>query len=104
MWTKIFLIINTSLALVSCDPDRHRECEWYLVPEPDHRELVTKGWVSLCARNYTNNKQRCHLQAKLAYAEKVYGKAFRFTSLKLDKDSYPRKVLSIKACKPKKAN
>ena len=85
----------------ACDPDRHKQCEWYLMPEPGHREMVEKGWVSLCARNYVSNKQRCYLQAKLEYAEKVYGTPFRFTSLKLDKDTYPRKVISIKACKKK---
>lgn len=90
------------IILLGCDPQRHKKCEWYLVPEPDHIELVAKGWVSLCARNYQNNKQRCFIQAKLDFAEKVYGKAFRFSDLELDK-SNPNKVISIKICDPKKS-
>lgn len=99
---RVLCLLPVVFLLISCDEDRHKKCEWYLIPEPDHREMVKKGWVSLCARNYTNNKQRCFLQAKLGYAEKVYGTAFRFTDLKLDKEVFPRKVVSIKACTPVK--
>ena len=97
--TKLLGAMLIAFGISACDPDRHKECEWYLVPEPDHRELVKEGWVSLCARNYENNKQRCYLQAKISYAEKVYGTPFRFTSLKLDKTAFPRKIISIKACR-----
>ncbi|NRA65492.1 MAG: hypothetical protein HRU19_13475 [Pseudobacteriovorax sp.] len=95
------LLIPLILApyLVSCDPDRHKKCEWYLVPEPDHRELVEDGWVSLCARNYTTNKQRCFLQAKFDFAKEMYGKPITFDSLKMDK-SYPRKISAAKVCTP----
>ena len=86
--------------LTACDPDRHKKCEWYLVPEPDHRELVGKGWVSLCARNFTTNKQRCFLQSELDFAKKMYGQAFIFDTLETDK-SYPRKILNLKTCTPK---
>ncbi len=93
------LAILGIILLMGCDPNRHQKCEWYLVPEPDHIDLVEKGWVSLCARNYHNNKQRCFIQAKLDFAEKIYGKAFRFSNLELD-DSHPAKVKSIKICTP----
>ena len=101
MMSKIILSLVIFLSL-ACDPDRHNECEWYLMPEPNHIELVEKGWVSLCARNYVTNKQRCFIQGKLDFAEKIYGKAFRFTTLELDDSSYPQKVKSVKVCTPKK--
>lgn len=99
--------MNRVLALVAlaflgsaCDPDRHKKCEWYLVAEPDQRDFVKPGWVSLCARNYVSNKQRCFIQAKFNFAEKVHGKAFKFTSLELDESIFPPRVVSIKPCKP----
>ena len=88
--------------LLGCDPLRKEKCEWYLVPEPSHRHLVEKGWVSLCARNYELGKQKCYYTAKLKFAEKIYGQAFKMTSLKIQDDSFPRKVVSIEACTPEK--
>jgi hypothetical protein len=90
-----------SLVAVGCDLNRKEKCEWYLVPEPDHVDLVEPGWVALCARNYVNNKQRCYLRATLEYAKAVHGKPFRFSTMKVREiGPYPREVESIKVCKP----
>ncbi len=100
VWSLIaFLSIATMGA--SCDPSHKEECEWYLVPEPAHVDLVQEGWVALCARNYVINKQRCYLKANLDFAKAVYGKPFRLSRLKIDdKGSYPREVLKINTCTP----
>ena len=84
--------------LLSCDPYRKDKCEWYLEPEPKHREFVEKGWVSLCARNFELGRQQCFLQARLEFAEKVFGKKFRYSTLKLDEKSFPRKIIDLKVC------
>jgi len=94
-----------SLAMVSslfgCDPTRKDKCEWYLVPEPAQIDLVPEGWVSLCARNYVINKQKCYLKSNLDFAKAVHGKAFRLTRLKIDEDGpFPREVLKINTCTP----
>lgn len=97
LW-PLALILSSSLA---CDPSRKEKCEWYLVPEPAQINLVPEGWVSLCARNYVTNNQRCYLKASLDYAKAVNGKTFRLTSLKIDEEGpYPREVTSVKACGP----
>lgn len=90
------------LSLVGCDPKRERKCEWYLVPEPELAEKVEPGWVALCARNYTNYKQRCDLKARLPYAKKVFGVAFKLNSLELKEGPYPKEVMSITPCEPEK--
>lgn len=90
-----------TLFMSGCDPYHKNKCAWYLVPEPDHISLVEPGWVSLCARNYQNDKQRCYIKATLEYAKAVNGKPFRLSTMKLREDGpYPREILSIKSCKP----
>ncbi|HYX34853.1 MAG TPA: hypothetical protein VE954_17280 [Oligoflexus sp.] len=89
--------------LVGCDPYHKDKCEWYLVPEPEHIQLVDTGWVSLCARNYTINKERCYLKSTLDFAKELNGKLIRFSSLKVaETGPYPREILSVKTCKPDK--
>jgi hypothetical protein len=89
--------------LVGCDPYHKDKCEWYLVPEPDHIQLVDLGWVSLCARNYVINKERCYLKSTLEFAKEVNGKLIRMSSLKVaETGPYPREILSVKTCKPDK--
>ena len=99
---KICMVIFALTALQGCDPFRKDKCEWFLVPEPEHRHLVDKGWVSLCARNYELGKQKCYYTAKLKFAEDVYGKTFKLSTLKIDEDTFPRKVISIQTCTPEK--
>ncbi len=94
----LLLILSSTLA---CDPSRKEKCEWYLVPEPAQIDLVPEGWVSLCARNYVSNNQRCYLKSNLDYAKAVNGKTFRLSSLKVEEEGpFPREVLSVKACGP----
>ena len=85
---------------IACDPQHLKKCEWYLVPEMDHKHLVDKGWVPLCARNYTTGKQKCYLKSRLEFAEKVYGKPFALSSMKKDDNKRPHAVLSIENCTP----
>ena len=89
--------------VTACDPYNKDKCEWYLVPEPLHIHLVEPGWVSLCARNYISNHQRCYLKATIDYAKAVNGKSFRYSTLKISPiGPYPREVESIKVCKSEK--
>jgi len=89
--------------LVGCDPYHKDKCEWYLVPEPEHIDLVEPGWVSLCARNYVINKERCYLKSTIEFAKEANGKLVRLSSLKIAETGlYPREILSVKTCKPDK--
>ena len=97
--TSISSILFALFLLCGCDFYRKDKCEWFLVPEPDHASKVDPGWVSLCARNYENNKQRCLLKAKLPFAKAVYGKPFKYSTMKLGSGPFPKEVLSIKTCK-----
>ena len=95
----IFSIFLSTLTLsYGCDIHRLKKCEWYLVPEPQHKKLVEDGWVPLCARNYATKKQRCYFQAKLDFAEKIYGKKFRFVDIEFEEYPIPRKILSANSC------
>ncbi|MCX6127944.1 MAG: hypothetical protein NTX25_02630 [Proteobacteria bacterium] len=93
-------LLLLAFVLVGCDYYHKDKCEWYLVPEPDHINMVEEGWVSLCARNYVINKERCYLKSTIEFAKEVNGKKFRLSSLKSNEQGpFPREVLSIKACK-----
>lgn len=99
---QLFCVVGLAMSSmgISCDPYNKEKCEWYLEPEPEHIGLVEPGWVSLCARNYKSNKQRCYLKATLEYAKAVQGKPFRYSSMKVKSEGpYPREVESIKTCK-----
>ncbi len=100
----LFFVFCGGFFLTACDPLHKSKCEWYLIPEPEHKDLVQPGWVSLCARNYTINRQKCYLQAKLSYSEALYGQAFRYNDMKIDDNTFPRKVLEVKTCIPETSN
>lgn len=101
--TKNLPWLAASLALTSCvDFWRKEECEWYLTPEPKHKELVKEGWVSLCARNYELGRQQCYLAAKIDLAERMHNKPFRYKDLKLDTKAFPRTIIDVKACESAK--
>lgn len=96
----IFVILLVPL-LTGCDPWHKDKCEWYLVPEPEHIELVEPGWVSLCARNYKINKERCYIKSTLEFAKALNGKLIRLSTMKVAETGlYPREILSVKTCKP----
>lgn len=99
MIKKWITLIALAFTLVACDPHHKEKCEWYLVPEPAQIDLVPEGWVSLCARNYVINKQKCYLKASIDFAKAVSGKPFKLSRLKVDdKGPYPREVLKINTC------
>lgn len=95
----LLLLMPLAVLSTSCDPDRKRKCEWYLVPEPDHIDRVDEGMIPVCARNFTNYRQYCRLQATLKFTEEQYGRRFRFVDMEIDKTgTFPRRVVSIKYC------
>lgn len=95
---RIFVLLSV-LLMVGCDMQRHDECEWYLVPEPRHIKMVEEGWVSICARNYVTNKEKCYLRLPIDKAENVFGKTVTFSSLKLDSGMI-KEIKSYKTCEP----
>lgn len=95
---SIVFIFSALLVLLSgCDPDRLKKCEWYLVPEKEHIDYVANGWVSICARNYVNKRQRCYLRMKIADAERVYNKPVKFSSLDLGSGAI-KEIKSYELC------
>lgn len=74
------------------------KCEWFLVPDLKAKDLIEPGWVSLCARNYKIDRQRCYYQSKLELAEGIYGKPIRYSDMKIDNDKFPRVVVSAPPC------
>jgi len=82
----------------SCDVFARFKCDWYLVPDLSQKDSVEPGWVSVCIRNYNINKQKCFLKAKLALAEEVYGKTFRYYNAEINTDTFPREVVSVELC------
>lgn len=78
------------------------KCEWFLVPDLKNKELIEPGFVSLCARNYKIDRQKCYLQSTLELAEGIYNKPIRYADMKIDEDKFPRMVVSAPPCSPEK--
>ena len=99
---RILLLVIAAASLsvfLGCDPERKKKCEWYLMPEPSLKGTTTEGYIPVCARNLTNNKQYCRLQASLDFSKKYYQKKFRFVDMKIDESGrFPKTVESIKTC------
>lgn len=101
MIKRLGILVMMGLVGAGCDPTHKEKCEWYLIPEPLHIDLVPDGWVSLCARNFVTNKQKCYLKSTLEMAKAVNGVPFRLANMEVAQvGPYPREVLKIKKCSP----
>lgn len=87
-----------TLFTLGCDPQRLKECEWYLEPDVNHVEIAHEGFVSLCVRNYKIGKQKCYLEMEYQKSVDVFQKKIRYSTLEIDHSVFPRKVLSYKIC------
>jgi hypothetical protein len=89
-------LILTSGTFFGCDPHNKKKCEWYLMPEPSLIGKSSPGFIPVCARNLTINKEYCRLEASMDLAKSVYGKKFRFDDMEIDKAGrFPKKVVKI---------
>ena len=95
---RISILVFLLMTLMGCDPDRKKKCEWYLMPDVDRVSTVDEGFIPVCARNFTNNKQDCRLQAPLEFAKKHYNKKFKYVDLDYEGTGIPRTVEAIKHC------
>ena len=84
----------------SCDPERRSKCEWYLMPNSKNPHTFENGHILLCARNLESKKQDCRLSADISYAKKYYGKAFKYTDLRIKSYKFPREIKNITFCNP----
>lgn len=85
--------------LTGCDWEHTKECEWYLMPEPSLIDKTDEGFIPVCARNLTINKEKCRMQATEEIARKYYGQKFRLVDLVVDLEGkFPRTVISLKSC------
>ena len=96
---KLIIVLSPFCFIWGCDCQRLEKCEWYIVPEEKHAHLVKPGFVSVCLRNYTTNKEKCILDMKLEDAEHVYGKKVTYSSVVLDEKNFPRRILKYSFCK-----
>ncbi len=91
----VYLMLG-ALTLFSCDPSHKKKCEWYLMPEPTLIGTSSPGYIPVCARNLTIDKEYCRIEATLEFAKSVYGKKFRFDDMEIDKSGkFPKKVIAI---------
>lgn len=89
------------MGLSACDPERKKQCEWYLMPNTSKKARVDEGFISVCARNLIANKEDCRLQTTLSFAKKVYGKTFRYVDLKVKSFGIPRTIQEMTFCTAK---
>lgn len=93
------LVAAASLSLLAgCDPEGKKECAWYLEPEEKLIGTVDPGYIPVCARNRTTMKEDCRLQATKDYAQKAYGKKFRYIDMRVASPGLPRTITTVKFC------
>jgi hypothetical protein len=83
---------------LGCDNDGKKQCSWVLEPEPKLMGSTEPPMIPVCARNRQTFKEDCRLQAPLDYAEKVYGRKFRYTGIKVSSAGIPRTIQRIEFC------
>lgn len=108
IWRSVWLIYGRSglwifIALCggslwSCDQDGKKQCAWVLEPEPNLIGTTDPAMIPVCARNRESFKEDCRMQASLEYAEKVYGRKFRYVDLRVKSTGIPRTIASIRFC------
>lgn len=98
MGKRVWMGLMMASLLVACDPEGRKNCDWVLEPEPKLIGTTSEGMIPVCARNRQTNKEDCRLQTSLAYAEKVYGRKFRYVDLRVESPGIPRTIDSIKFC------
>lgn len=92
---KYCLSVLSVLMCTACDPWRKNKCEWYVVPDAKNQSLAKKDWVTLCVRNDKLGKQKCYFQTKYKTARSIRGKTFRYNSMVIDREAFPRKILAF---------
>jgi hypothetical protein len=97
-WLKLLPLVGIAFLLSACDPDGKKKCEWVLEPEVNLRGTTDPGFIPVCARNRTTQKEDCRLQTTLEYAQKIYGRKFRYVDLRVESPGLPRTVAGIKFC------
>ena len=95
---RFAVLWGLSLMVLGCDSDGKKQCAWVLEPEPKLKGTTDPGFIPVCARNRGNNKEDCRLQTTLEYAQKIYGRKFRYTDLRVESPGLPRTVAGIKFC------
>jgi hypothetical protein len=95
---KVILSLGASLTLAACDPEGKKNCDWVLEPEAKLSGTTDEGFIPVCARNRHTNKEDCRLQTSLEYAEKVYGRKFRYVDMRVERLGLPRTIGTIKFC------
>ena len=92
------LLVFLVLFLSGCDYVARYRCEWFITPEPDHRNIVEHGYVSVCLRNFEINKQQCFLKASMSLAQKYFKVPIRYVDVEISTESWPHEIVDVKKC------
>lgn len=95
---SLFLCFTLMVQGLTCESDRKKECEWYLMPDIDRVGQADEGLIPVCARNFKSNKQDCRLQTTEKFAREHFNKPFRYTDLKVKNLGIPRTIDTITFC------
>lgn len=95
---KTYFFSLLLLFFIACDPEGKKQCAWTLEPEPNLIGKTEAGFIPVCARNRNTQKQDCRLQTNLEFAQKVWGKRFRYVDMEIDSVSLPRTIKRITFC------
>ncbi len=97
-WWRVAVIGLSCWGLWACDPDGKKQCAWVLEPEPKLIGTTDPSMVPVCARNRESQKEDCRMQSSLEFAEKVYGRKFRYVDLRVKSTGIPRTIATIRFC------
>ena len=95
---KKILMVILSIFVISCDCQRKNECEWKIEVDYEHQESVSKGFVGMCVRNYTLNKQKCYIEIEKNRVKDLEGKMFRYKDINIEYSKKYRRIIDYKTC------
>lgn len=63
-------------------------------------DMASNGFVSVCIKNYSINRQKCILEIEESRLNQVLNKTFVYRDIEIDSNKMPRRITSFKECKP----
>ncbi|NRA45475.1 MAG: hypothetical protein HRU09_11025 [Oligoflexales bacterium] len=94
-------MITLSCAFIqACDCQNTRKCEWKIEKDPKNMDMASNGFVSVCIKNYSINRQKCILEIEESRLNQVLNKTFVYRDIEIDSNKMPRRITSFKECKP----
>jgi hypothetical protein len=96
---SVSLMAMTLLSFAGCDLEGKKQCAWFIEYDAKRDPRLTlEGYVPVCVKNLTANKQDCRFVITADKGVQYYGKYFRYVDIHVTSVALPRIIKSIDLC------